>query len=127
MARTTIAVVNPPGAYPALPLVALSAALAFTACDVANGNASPSTGREILVVENTGAAPGTITVASAPDALGRTGDITTYSLPIGSVTPQFAVLGPFLTAGWRQADGNIYFNGSAATVFVAVIRLPSLA
>jgi hypothetical protein len=123
MARTAILVMNPPGKYPALPLAALSAALALTAADVANGNAAACTGREILVVQNTGAGAGTITVTSAPDALGRIGDITAYSLPAAG----FAVLGPFPTVGWQQADGSLYFTASAITMLVAVVRLPSLA
>jgi hypothetical protein len=125
MARTAITPIVPPGKYPVLPLTALSAAFAFTAADNVNGNQAPSTGREILLVRNTDAAPQTVTVSSSPDPLNRSGDITTYSLPIGSVTPQFAVLGPFPISGWKQPDGNLYFTASAATIAFAVIQLPA--
>lgn len=125
MARTAVVPIVPPGKYPVLPLSALSAAFAFTAADVANGNSAPSTGREVLIVRNTDAAPQTVTVTSSPDPLNRSGDITTYSLPIGSTTPQFAVLGPFPIGGWKQPDGNLYFSGSSANIGFAVIQLPA--
>ncbi|MDP9326498.1 MAG: hypothetical protein M3O87_08205 [Candidatus Dormibacteraeota bacterium] len=120
MARTALVPIVPLGSTPVLPLVALSAAMALTAADIANGNSVPSTGRELIIVQNSDAAPQTVTVASVVDRLNRTGDITAYSIPIGA----FAVLGPFKTEGWRQADGNLYLNASTATVKFAVIQLP---
>lgn len=125
MARTAVTPIVPPGKYPVLPLVAASAAFTFTAADVPNGNQAPSTGRELLIVRNTDAAPQTVTVTSSPDLLNRAGDITAYSIPIGSVTPQFAALGPFPVGGWKQADGNLYFSGSSANIAFAVIQLPA--
>lgn len=124
MARTNIAGTVPLGGIPVLPLVALSAQLLFTAVDTVNGNSTPSTGRELLIVRSTDAAPQTITVFSVKDSLNRTGDITAYSLPIGSTTNTFAVLGPFPVNGWKQADGTLWYTGSAATIFVAVLVLP---
>lgn len=125
MARTAVTPIVPPGKYPTLPLSALAAAFSFTAADVPNGNQAPSTGREILLVRNTDAAPQTVTVTSSPDLLSRSGDIAAYSLPIGSVNPQFAVLGPFPVSGWKQPDGNLYFSGSSANIAFAVVQLPA--
>lgn len=125
MARTPIAIQSPPGAYPILPLTALQAQLLFAASDASaapNGNSFVSTGRELLLVYNSAGAPGTVTVASVADALQRTGDITTYSVPAGA----WAMLGPFSQTGWKQSDGTVYVNTSATTMQVAVVRLPSI-
>jgi len=126
VAATALPITNPPGRVFATPLTALSAALVFTAADVANGNSFVSTGRELILVMNTGAAPGTVTVTSVVDPSARTGDITAYSLPIGSVTPQFAVHGPLPLAGWSQPAGVVNLQGSAATVWFCIVRLPAL-
>ena len=123
MARTALPIVTPPGSYPALPLAALAAALTFTAADATNFNNFPSTGREALVIQNTGAGAGTITVHSVSDSLKRTGDITAYSVPAAG----FAILGPFSQAGWLQSDGTIWVDASATTMLLAVVRLPSIA
>jgi hypothetical protein len=122
MARTALAIQQPPGAYPILPLGALAAALTFAASDNANGNSFVSTGREVLVAQNTAGTAGTVTIASVADALQRTGDITAYSIPAAG----FAVLGPFYQSGWKQADGTVWVNTSASTVQLAVVRLPSI-
>lgn len=122
MARTALTPIVPQGSYPALPLVALSADFVFTAFDNVNGNKVPSTGRELLIIQNMGGAPGTVTVTSVVDSLARTGDITAYSV----AAALFSVLGPFNTPGWKQADGFLYLTASAATMKVAVIQLPSV-
>lgn len=119
-------ITTPLGGYPILPVVALSAAIAFTTADAVS-NTFVSTGRELLLVRNTGAVPRTVTVTSVADQINRTGDIAAYSLPIGSVTPQFAVLGPFPAQGWKQSDGTIVVAGSSVDIAFAVIRLPSVA
>ncbi len=56
---------------------------AFAAADQANGNAFPFSGREIILLQNSGVSPATVTLASAPDTYGRTKDIATYSLSAG--------------------------------------------
>lgn len=122
MARTALTIQQPPGSYPALPLGALAAQLTFAAGDNGNGNSFVSTGRELLLVQNTAGAPGTVTITSVADNLQRTGNITAYSVPAGG----FAMLGPFQQAGWKQSDGTIYVDCSAATMTFAVVRLPSV-
>lgn len=123
MARTTIAPFSPPGGYPTVPLTALAAQATLTAADVANGNQTPHTGREVLFFQNTNAGAQTVTVSSAVDPQNRTADITAYSLPAAS----FAVLGPFPLVGWKQADGNLYFSASHANILCAVFRMPPIA
>lgn len=121
MARTQILATAPPPRYG--PWGAGSALLVFTVADIVNFNSTPLTGRELLIVNNTDAGIQTVTVNSVGDPQGRTGDITAYSLPIAS----FAVFGPFPVLGWRQADGNLYYQSSAITVKFAVISLPAVA
>lgn len=127
MARTVITPQKPVSGYPTLPLGALAAQLTFQAgVLVGTGMQVVSTGRELIVLQNVDAAPQTVTILSTPDPYNRTGDITAYSLPIGSVTPQFAVIGPFPVTGWRQTDGNIYLSMSSVNLKVAVIQLPAI-
>jgi hypothetical protein len=123
MARTALAIQQPPGAYPALPLGALAAQLTFAASTgTPNFDGFVSTGREVLVCYNSGGAPATVTVHSVADALQRTGDITSYSVPAGA----WAILGPFYQSGWKQSDGTIWVDTSATTLQLAVVRLPSI-
>lgn len=101
---------------------ALAAALNFSAADNTNGNYCILTGREVVIAYNSDTVAQTITVSSAPDVLGRTLDITAYSLP----TLTYAVLGPFPLPGWGQSGSprTLNFTASAATVKYAIISLP---
>jgi len=111
----------PKGSYPTLPLAADSADLAFVVAGTyTDGEGWANTGREILVVWNSGASPYTFTVSSVA-YLGRTGDITAYSLAAG----EYAVVGPFDPKGWNQTDGQVYVAGSNVAVKFAVVQLPS--
>lgn len=124
MARTTITPQDLPGAYPALQPAADSRDLAWAAMSGsagANGNQAPLTGRETILFRNDDAAPQTVTITSIVDDKNRPGDITAYSIGIG----EYAVFGPVAIAGWKQADGNVYFEASAATVFCAILRSPT--
>lgn len=116
--RTDVTVINPVSINAAI--AADSADFVWTAADVGNSNSCTLTGRELLLVNNTGGSPYTVTITSAADELGRTGDITTYSLAAG----EFAVFGPFPMRGWRQTGGKLYFAGSNAAVKFAVIVIP---
>ena len=116
----TIAAQLTPGSAPSLPLAADSADFTWTAADQANdGNDTPHTGREIILVRNDNVGAQTVTVHSIADPYNREGDIAAYSLAAGD----YAAFGPFQGAAWRQTDGKLWFNGSAADVFFAVLRL----
>lgn len=88
------------------------------ASDLANGNAFQATGQEILLAQNTDAAPHNMTVTSVPDHLGRTQDIASYSVPANSS----AAIEASVMEGWKQADGNIYLATDNALLKFAVIR-----
>lgn len=105
----------------ALGVVADDWELPFEALDDVNGNVVKSTGTEILVFQNTAVGAQTVTLTAAPDAYGRTGAITAYSLdPDEVVTTEV-----LRSEVWAQADGNIYIDASDAAVKVAVLRLSS--
>lgn len=121
MARTTIVAQALLGPYPSLPLTADSADIVFANSDNANGNQVVSTGKEIVLVRNnSGGAAGTVTITSTVDELNRTGHITAYSLANGDI----AMLGPFSEKGWKQSDGYLYIDTSAATMQLKVVKIP---
>jgi len=122
MSRTAITPQSPPGPYPSLPLGAGAADVTFTAADAVNFNNFVSTGRELLLVNNPSGSAYTVTVHSVADPLGRTGDITTYSVGAGKTS----MLGPFLQPGWLQSDGTVWVDASNAALLLAVVRLPSV-
>ena len=117
MSRTAITVQNFKDLR-ILPFGSGTAAATMTAADASNNNLAPfpGNGALILVAQNTHAStPYTITVTSAADEFGRTGDITTYSLAAGDIVP---LLIP--ANGWKQSDGNLYFQASNASVKFAI-------
>ncbi len=122
MAATPLPIVIPLGSYPALPIAPTGADFVFTAADAVNGNSFASTGRELLLVQNSGATPYTVTVSSVADGLKRTGDIAAYSVGAGLTS----MLGPFSQPGWQQSDGTVHVTASNAAVKLAVVRLPSV-
>lgn len=92
----------------------------FGASDFTNGDQTPSTGKEVIVMSNTDALAQTVTIDAAPDAYGRDGAITTYSLAAGDV----AITGVLTQQAFRQSDGMIYINTSDVDVKLAVVRIP---
>lgn len=121
MPRAVITPTTLTNGYPTLPVAANSLDVNFQAADAVNLNqaAYGTAAALLLLVWNTHATnPGDFTVESAPDGLNREGDITDYSLAAGEVGAFYAP-----RSGWRQTDGNLYFDGSASTMKFAVIKL----
>lgn len=109
--------------YPTTPLAADALDITFTNAGAAfvDGAGFPHTGREVLLIRNLNIGAQTVTISSVPDSQNRKGDIVAFSfatLEIGAI--QLPV------AGWRQADGQLYFAASATDVAFAVLRLPAL-
>lgn len=99
------------------PVLAGDLALTFTS-DPVNGDQFPVVGTEILLVQNTDTVAHTFTVNTTPDRIGRTADLTNYSVPAGTVVAlQFSILD-----GWVQTDGNVYLVSSHALLKFAVVR-----
>jgi len=74
-------------------------------------------GQELLLARNTDSVPHLVTIEGVPDPFGRTITVS-YTLPQRS----FAAFGPFEPVGWRQPDGNLYFNADNSSVEFAVLR-----
>lgn len=118
MARTNLTKTTALGAYGSYAVNA--ADLTMAAADVANKNQFTATGKDLIVAHNTGASAYTVTISSAPDPYGRSGDITAYSLGAG----EYAVFGPMELTGWMQTDGKIYLEAENAAVKFGVVALP---
>lgn len=119
MARLDIVPATVINGFPTLPLAADSADFVFSNPAVAaDGISYTSSGREVLLVQNTSGGALTFTVASSP-LNGRTGDITAYSLGAG----EFAAI-MVSGAGWEQASRKVFAVGSTTGIKFAVLRLP---
>jgi hypothetical protein len=101
------------------PITAGSLSLTFTACDAVNGNSFTSTGREVLIVNNTGGSTYTFTVSSVPDNLNRSDTaLTNYSVAAG------VIVGVQMKTqiGWLQTGGTINLTCSNAAIKYAVVQ-----
>lgn len=94
-------------------------ALTWTAADVANGNYTPSTGREILLVNNTDVSARHVTITSQVDGLGRTKDITSEAIAAGGTH----AFGPVQRLGWADNSGNLNFSADNAAVKFAIVQI----
>lgn len=98
-------------------LAAGAADLTFLAANVANKEQVQHTGKEVILAWNTGATGHTVTISSVEDPYGRAEDMGPYTLAAGAI----ARFGPYSDVGWRQADGNLYFEANHAEVKFAVM------
>ena len=114
MARTALTKTIAPGSFPTAGVVAT-----FAAADVVNKNSFVMTSKEILLVKNAHATnPQTVTINSVADEMGRSGDITTFSIAAGDT----AVFGPFKDkTGWAQSGGVMYLEGSTTDITFCVL------
>lgn len=113
MARQSHTAVAGTGQYPTAPFT-----LTQQAADAANYEQTAHTGREVIIFENSGATLRNITITSVADNRNRTGDVT-FTLAAGA----FKAIGPLGIEGWRQTDGNLYFQADHAEVLISVIRI----
>lgn len=96
-----------------------AADVTMTAADTSNKEEVALTGNELVIAHNTGVGAQTVTVSSVVDSMGRTGDISTYSL----AADDYAIFGPFGTEGWRQAGAKLYFEADSSDVKLGVVKL----
>lgn len=94
-------------------------AIAWTAAAAATSFTLPITGKEILLVRNTGGAPASVTIKATADGLGRAVDAV-HSLAAGEVK----IFGPFVPLGWAQTDGLLYIEMTTTGLQAAAILLP---
>jgi hypothetical protein len=114
MARTTLTKKTSPGFWSLVGVV-----VTMTAADVANKNQFVAGGDDLLIVQNTGAAPNTVTITSVADPkTGRTGDVTALSLAADEVR-----VFRLSALGWKQADGYVYLEASSAEVKFGILSM----
>lgn len=111
--RTLLTKTTGPGRYSTT-----GAAVTMVAADTANKNRFVATGNDIIIAHNTGDTPATVTINSAPDPYGRTGDVAAQSLAAGEIRVFYPAL-----LGWVQPSGHIHLEASAADVKFGVISL----
>lgn len=100
--------------------------VAGTAADSANDHYFLNSGRELLIMRNTDAAPKTATVVSVTDRNGRTGD-KTITCP---ATTGLSIYGPFPPALFSQrgADrGRVHVDLTTATGVTFAVVQPDIA
>lgn len=121
MARLDIPVTTMPLKYPALQPAVNTLDVTWTAAGAsfALGAQFPLTGREIVLCRNPSGGALTVTVTSIRNEYNRLGDITAYSIGAGET----AVLPQFQLNGWKQSDGMLYLEASAADILFAVLKL----
>lgn len=115
MARTVLAKQVATGPYGAAGLN-----LTLAAADTVNKQSCVANGNDLIIAQNTGVSPYTVTITSSADQYGRTKDIAIESLAASEIH----VFGPFSILGWQQTDGSLYFEASNAAVKFSVIKLP---
>jgi hypothetical protein len=100
------------------PITAGSLVITFAACDATNGNSFSATGKETLLIFNSGGSAYTFTINSVADSLNRLDtSLTTYSVAAGA----YAAVQMKNLTGW-QSSGSISMTCSNASVKFAVIQ-----
>jgi hypothetical protein len=94
----------------------------LAASTAATTDAWTCTGKDILILFNSGSIAYTATITSQADEKNRTEDITDYSLAAGD----YAAFGCGLTngKGWMDSSKKITITTSNILIKVAVLRLP---
>ena len=121
MARSTLVKTAASGSNPTLQPAANSLDVTMAATVVADKTQFVASGKDLIIIQNTGATAHTFTITSTADPKNnRTGDITAYSLDAGEI----AHFGPAYRDGWVQSDGNIYLEANHIEIKFGVITLP---
>ena len=120
-APTVISEQVPPGPRQDASITAKLATIVFSAGDSVNGNkVIMGSERVLILVRNTGASAGTVSIASSKDAYGRKADIDAFSIAADAVVGRI-----FTPEGWQQVTGgrDLLITPSAATIEIAALRL----
>lgn len=110
-----------PGPYQAATIAAKLATIVFNAGDSVNGNKVIMGSEQVLIlIRNTGASAGTVSIASSKDKYGRTADIDAFSIAADAEVGRI-----FTPEGWQQVTGgrDLLITPSAATIEIAALRL----
>ena len=115
MARTALTKTVALGGYQA----ALTT-LTMTPADIVDLNSFTASGKDLIVIHNTGEDANTVTITSKADPFNRTGHLTTIVVAAGG----YRIFGPMPKTGWKQTDGSIYLQASSVDVLIGAITLP---
>jgi hypothetical protein len=119
MARQLLTKLVPVGPYPALPVVANSLDLPFTAANATDKEHFIPGNDSLLIVKNDHATLAkTFIITSKANEMNRTGDVGPYSLGAG----EHAVF-RLKKSGWMQSDGKIRIEAESSDIKFAVIQL----
>lgn len=99
-------------------VVAGDLTITMTALDASNGNSFTSTGREILIVQNTDSSAHTFTVTSVADNLGRSDtSLTSYSVGASG----FIAIEMNTQKGWIQGTPAVIDMTTSSALLKAVV------
>ena len=97
--------------------------ITFTACDATNGNSFVSTGREILIAQNTDSSAHTFTITPVADPYGGLNtQFTTYSLAATGSAGSTSAVQMKNQIGWLQSAGTINLTCTSNLIKYAVIQ-----
>lgn len=95
--------------------------LTMIAADTVNQNSFIASGKDLVILHNTGAAQRTVTITSVADpSYGRSGDVSAVTIEIG----EYCIFGPMKLPGWENTDGLILIESNHAEVKIGVVTLP---
>lgn len=114
MARATLTKVDAPARWSLTGIV-----VTMTAANTTDKNQFVCSGDDLLIVQNSGATPYTVTITSVADPrTGRVGDVTALSLAAGEIR-----VFRLSAIGWKQTDGYVYLEANNASVKFGVVAL----
>lgn len=120
MAYTAIAEQEVAGPYLAESESAQLTTVTFTAGDATNGNKVVMTGKRVLLVfNNGGASPATVTINSSKDAYGRTANISAFSVAAGAYVARI-----FEAPGWEQTLGGRDLVITPSSTDIEILAIP---
>lgn len=114
MARSVLTKTVLNGSYPGAGI-----AIGWQDSDPANGNTFVATGKEVILVRNTGATARQITLYASADSFGRVANIVESLAAAAS-----KAFGPFKLNGWVTSAGNFELTADSIDVEIAVVVLP---
>lgn len=102
------------GSYPGT-----GVAVVWQDSDPVNGNTFAASGKEMILVRNTGATAKQITLQANADPFGRVSDVVE-----SIASAAMKAYGPFQLLGWATASGNFEIDSDSTDLEVAVLVLP---
>jgi hypothetical protein len=117
MPRQTLARTAGPNKSPAS---GASTAVTMTAEDATNHSQFQWTGREALLIFNSGASTHTFTLQGVTDPYNRAAPAVAQNVLAGAIH----ILLPLSAEAWRQSDGYIYIDGNHAELKFGVVDMP---